>query len=251
MMNQSNVFPVAVDTHCHVDLYQDSGVLFAEAEKHKILVVAVTNAPSVFFHTKNLAKQCRYILPAIGLHPELVHSHWREIEQMMPLLEETPLVGEIGLDYVTSDEGQRAQQRKVFERILEKCATLGGKVLTIHSRRAATDVISAIGTNYNGKTILHWFTGTKKEAERALAAGCFFSINLAMVKAKSSQSLIAHIPLERLLTETDGPFVQSGSSPSTPVNVFGVISALSRLLGHPEEEIREALLRNFQSLSCT
>jgi TatD DNase family protein len=202
----------------------------------------------VFFHTKNLAAKCPYLLPAAGLHPELVHSHGHQIDQLLPLLQETRYVGEIGLDYTTSDDGLRQQQRKVFEQIVGTCGSLGDRVLTIHSRRAAADVIAIIGERFNGKAILHWFTGTKREADRALAAGCYFSINSAMTKAKSSQAIIAQLPVDRLLTETDGPFVRNGATPSTPANVLGIIKELSKLKGCAEEELREQIMRTFRSL---
>lgn len=243
----NNPFPeaVAVDTHCHVDLYPDAVQLLAEVMSKRILVIAVTNAPSVFFHTRKLAESCPYLLPAVGLHPELVGTHGHEVSQIGPLLEQTQFVGEIGLDYVTPDKDLKVRQRGVFTTILDHCSALGGKVLTVHSRRAAADVVSAIGGGFNGKVILHWFTGTAREAERALEIGCYFSINTAMLAGKSSSQLLAFLPRERVLTETDGPFIKNGRVPATPIQSMTVTSHLSKLWQTTEQEARGVLMANF------
>jgi TatD DNase family protein len=248
MSKAMNPDAVLVDTHCHVDLYPDAGSLLAAATSQRVLVVAVTNAPSVFFHTKRLAERYPFLLPAVGLHPELVATHGHELDRLLPLLEETQFVGEVGLDYVTSDHALRERQRRVFAAVLDRCAALGGKVLTVHSRRAARDVISAVGAGYNGSVILHWFTGTKREAEQALKCGCYFSVNPAMLVSKTSQQLLAAIPKERVLTETDGPFVTIQRTPATPTQTAVVANYLASLWELSEDQARRVLLDNFQRL---
>jgi len=66
---------------------------------------------------------------------------------------------------------------------------------------------------------LHWFTGSKAEAQRALELGCYFSINAAMLESERHASMTAVIPLDRLLTETDGPFTKTDERPSIPADV--------------------------------
>jgi hypothetical protein len=65
-------------------------------------------------------------------------------------------LGEIGLDYVTPNQGERALQREVLSRIIELSDAHGGQVLTVHSRRAAEDVVDAFGPGFRGTWILHW-----------------------------------------------------------------------------------------------
>lgn len=248
MSKAMNPDAVLVDTHCHVDLYPDAVPVLAAAASHRVLVVAVTNAPSVYFHTKRLAEHCPFLLPAAGLHPELVATHGHELDRLLPLLEGTQFVGEVGLDYVTPDQGLRERQRRVFTAVLDRCAALGGRVLTVHSRRAAADVVAAVGAGFNGSVILHWFSGTKREAERALAIGCYFSVNPAMLASKSSQQLLALLPRDRVLTETDGPFVSHRRSPATPPQTALVATHLATLWSISEDEARKLLLENFRRL---
>lgn len=115
-------------------------------------------------------------------------------------VERTRYVGEIGLDYVTSDPQNRARQREVFAAIVERCTSLGNKVLTIHSRRSAADVIAIVGPGFRGKAILHWFSGTAAQLQRAAEAGFLFSVNPSMMSSKNGRTLAAGMPRDHVLT---------------------------------------------------
>lgn len=173
----TDVITEYVDAHCHLDLFPDPVALLRRIDERRVHTIAVTNAPSVFAHTERLALGSRYLRAAAGLHPELVATHGGELDQLWPCLERTRYVGEVGLDYSTNDAALRTRQRAVFDKILERCAALRDKTITVHSRRASSDTIDAIGERYPGKVILHWFTGTRREVERAARLGLYFSIN--------------------------------------------------------------------------
>ncbi len=237
-----------VDAHCHIDLYPDPKAVVAQAESMGIRTIAVTNAPSVFTYTRDLTAQCRYVRPAVGLHPELVHSHAHELELLLPFLEQTRYVGEIGLDYVTTDHQNRTKQREVFAAIVERCATLGGKVLTIHSRRSAADVIATVGKGFRGKAILHWFSGTAKQLEVAAAAGFYFSVNPSMMTSKSGRMLAAGMPRDRVLTETDGPFVKIGNRPAMPPDCALAVIGLAEVWELENEAVRDIITANLKVL---
>jgi TatD DNase family protein len=237
-----------VDTHCHLDLYPDPPALLSRIEETGIHTVAVTNAPSVFAHTLRLVAKSRFVRAAVGLHPELVNTHGQERPLLWHHLEDTRFVGEVGLDYVTTDEGERALQRKVFREVLDRCAEAADKVLTVHSRRSASDVIDMVGAGFPGAVILHWFSGTLKEAARATTNRCYFSVNPAMVKSRSGQALIQQLNPDFVLTETDGPFVVLGKEPARPHDVSIVIRHLAGVWGCEEETAQERVFANFQRL---
>ncbi|NOK20042.1 Qat anti-phage system TatD family nuclease QatD [Corallococcus carmarthensis] len=237
-----------VDTHCHVDLFPDPKALVERLEREGVYTIAVTNAPSVFMYTYGLAKNCRFVRAAAGLHPELVSSHGGEIGRLWSLLEQTRYVGEIGLDYSILDKGVRGVQLDVFEQILDKCASYGDKVLTIHSRRSASDVISAVGPNYPGRVILHWFSGTRSELRRAISCGFYFSANLAMASSKSGAAIISEIPRDRLLTESDGPFVKVSGEPATPLGSNHVLEAVAGHWNVNKFDVQQVVFENFVRL---
>jgi TatD DNase family protein len=186
------------------------------------------------------------MMAAVGLHPELVVSHGAELEAMWPSLGETRYVGEIGLDYATTDKEIRRKQQDVFRRILERCAEHGSKVLTVHSRRASADVIAMVGDRFPGTVILHWFSGPLKDLRTAAQRGMYFSVNPAMARSQSGQRLVAEMPRDRVLTETDGPFVKTGSRPAKPSDVAGVLDWLAASWRLTPDEVRQAIVGNLK-----
>jgi len=236
-----------VDAHCHVDLFPSPPALIAEAERNLVFTIAVTNAPFVFDHTQALTQRSAFVHPSLGLHPELVHSHGDQVGQLCERLQDVRFVGEVGLDYSTSDRSVRAEQRRVFDTVLDACARAGGKVLTIHSRRAAGDVVAAIGQGFPCSVILHWFTGTLRELERAAALGAYFSVNAAMLESKSGQRLIAAMPRDRVFTESDGPFVRRADGLASPRNMWLAVEALAQHWDIQNDEAARVIRRNFAS----
>ncbi len=237
-----------VDAHFHLDLYKDPVKVLSDCEAHEVYTIAVTNAPSVFAHTQKIAAQTRLILPALGLHPELVATHGHELPELLRLMNETRFIGEVGLDYVTSDVDLRKKQLKVFEIILKRSAEFRDKIITVHSRRAASDVIACIGRGFPGSVILHWFSGSKRELRAGLEAGYYFSVNPAMLRSERGRALILEIPLNRLLTETDGPFVEVNGFRVIPSDVKLVIEGISKLLNLYPSAASSAITTNFKQL---
>jgi len=244
----TSVEPSLVDAHFHLDLLPDPPRIAVEAEASHIHVIAVTNAPSVFFHTLALSTGKQFIHPAVGLHPELVKSHGHERLAMWECLSQTRFVGEVGLDYVTTDTTNRSLQREVFSEILSHCADYGNKILSVHSRRSSNDVIQMIGPDYPGIVILHWFSGSKRDLEQAVKFGFYFSVNPSMIHSKTGGSLIERIPLNRILTETDSPFVRVKGQAALPYHVAEVVAGIAETLGHPIALVRRQVCDNFQRI---
>lgn len=211
-----------------------------------IYTLAVTNTPSVFRKCLELVSNRQYVRAALGLHPELVHERMGELDLFPDLLRETRYVGEIGLDYGTNDSETRRLQRRVFATILEAAADSGDKVLTIHSRRAAKDAVEMIGTDYPGTVILHWYSGPLGVLDAGITNGCYFSVNPSMILSASGQAIIRHIPRDRVLLETDGPFVRVHGQPACPRDVEVVIPHLSNLWVIPIQDVHATLAANLR-----
>jgi TatD DNase family protein len=205
------------DTHFHLDLFENPKEIFDQIEKEKIYTIAVTNVPAVFDHTYSLVKESKYVRAGLGLHPELAFQQKHQLGLFLDLLDRTRYIGEIGLDNYNKTSADYSTQKHIFEQIIFACNAAGKKILTVHSRRAEKDVISIIGPDFSGKVILHWYSGSSKEIERALSYGFYFSINYAMTQSENGKKIINHIPIERILLETDGPFIKVGNKPSTPL----------------------------------
>lgn len=223
-----------VDFHCHLDLYPDHAWAVQSADVAGVFTLAVTTTPRAWSRNHELAQGTRHVRAALGLHPQLVAEREREIDLWECYLPETRYVGEVGLDGSPGFFESLNAQKRVFRRVLENCAQAGGKILTVHSLRsvkAVLDLIEAHLPPERGGIVLHWFTGTKNEARRALDLGCYFSINAAMLNSDKHTALLQGIPLHRILTETDGPFTRTGDRPSQPADVKLVTALLGRFYG--------------------
>ena len=234
-----------VDAHCHLDQYSDPRAVASRAEAARTYTVAVTNLPSVFRLTERLAEGMRYVRAAAGLHPELAYQHRAEVVPLLRVLERTKYVGEVGLDYTRAADADRAYQREILERIASRCEELGGRVISVHSRRAAPDAIAILGPLRRSTVILHWFSGSLLAARKGIDAGFYFSVNPAMLRSTSGARLIAEIPDHLLLTESDGPFVKAANASVEPAGMSDFIPALARLRGMAAAQLEQAVIRNF------
>ena len=240
-----------VDFHCHLDLYPDHQAAIRESEEAGIFTLAVTTTPRAWSRNHELTRGTRHVRAALGLHPQLVAEGASELPLWEAHLGETRYVGEVGLDAGPRFFKSFEQQEQVFEHVLRCCAKAGNKVITVHSIRAAKAVLDHIEAYLppsQGKVVLHWFTGSKAEAKRAIALGCYFSINASMLDNERHAAMVGAIPLDRLLTETDGPFTKTAGRPSKPADVAVVVEALGRLHGMSAVTLAAAVRSNLRSL---
>lgn len=240
-----------VDFHCHLDLFPDHQAAIAGAEAARIYTLTVTTTPKAWPRNNELTRHTRYVRAALGLHPQLVADRAGELALWERYLSETRYVGEVGLDAGPRFYKSFEAQKQVFQRVLERCADAGGKILTIHSVRSAPavlDMIEAYLPRERGSVVLHWFTGSKSDARRAAALGCYFSINAEMMRTDRGRELVGSLPRDRLLTETDGPFTQQDGRPAEPSDAPLAADAVASVLGLPRETMTKVIASNLRAL---
>lgn len=216
-----------LDVHCHLDLYRDYAAVIREAESNRVFTLAVTNSPSVYRRCRELLEGTRFLHAAVGLHPQLVAERHHETDLLLELIRQVAYVGEVGLDFADATADVRRRQQDVLSRILNRCAESGGRVVSLHSRRAHAETVDLVATHRPGTPILHWYSGPIRLIERALNAGCYFSVNSAMLRSDTGRRIIERLPSDRVLTETDGPFVKVLGRPARPPDVSGVADQLA------------------------
>ncbi len=240
-----------VDYHCHLDLYPECEKLFATCAEGNVSVLTVTTTPKAWPRNVEMAAPWRSIRVGLGLHPQLVADRSVELSLFETYLPEARFVGEIGLDASPRFYRSFDTQLKVFERILKLCSEAGGKILSVHSVRAAAHVVRLIERCVDPTRVaivLHWFSGSNSDAKRAFDLGCYFSINCSMLDSPKGRSLVNSIPTTRLLTETDGPFIRIGDRPIVPTDVKLTLSDLAETTGTSIQETRSLVAANLQAL---
>ena len=217
-----------VDLHCHLDLYPDPAAAVSACNDTGAYVLSVTTTPKAWRGTLALAKGLPRIRTSLGFHPQIAHQRVKELSLFEAILPETKYVGEVGLDGTSESKPHWREQVRVFDRVLDLSAKAGGRIMTIHSRRAADDVIDTLERHPGaGVAVLHWFTGSKAELERAVAVGCWFSVGPPMITSQRGRDAVAAMPPDRVLTETDGPFGTTERRPLRAAEVSKAVEGLS------------------------
>ncbi len=228
-----------VDSHCHLDRFEDPPGVLAAAARADVVTVAVTELPSRFQLLRTQLRGDR-VRVALGFHPLAVPGDVaHELSLFARLLARTDYVGEVGLDYSQHSRDSARRQRDVFERILALPA-IGAKVLTVHSRRAEKETVELLAAA-EVTAILHWYSGPLGPIDRALDAGLYFSVNGAMLRSNNGRRIIAALPRERVVTETDAPYTKTGGRPSEPRDVPAVVAELARAWSMTTTEARDSI----------
>jgi TatD DNase family protein len=232
-----------LDTHCHVDAYDDPMAVLDDARRNEIDVVAVTEDPGRFRLLRTRLGRRPGVHLAIGLHPlRAADTATADLARLLRLLPQADWIGEIGLDFSRVGATTRHQQLRVFDALLAEPSVLRHP-LTVHSRAAERETIRRL-LQVKARAVLHWYTGPLAAAEEAISGGLWFSVNPSMVRSTRGPSLLAMLPPARVLLETDGPFARVGSRPARPSDIPAVLSHLSGIWKQPKAAVRAQIIDN-------
>lgn len=205
-----------IETHCHLDYLKQASIeniLAAAADRqvHQIITIAV--APDNLDQVRDIARNHVQVWCTQGIHPHEAESYSDSVETRIVeglADEKVVAVGEIGLDYYY-DNADRAVQRSVFSRQLRIAAEHDLPVV-IHTREADEDTIAILreyGPQLARKGVIHSFTSTPMLAEFCLDQGFCLGFNgiITFNRADNVRAIVELTPLERILLETDSPFL--------------------------------------------
>lgn len=215
-----------IDTHCHIDLYDNPLEVAGEAEKLAVRTVAVTYLPSHFVLASKHLSGFKHVRPALGLHPLAAKDHESELKLFAKCFGAAEYVGEVGLDFSGSNKASKPIQEKSFATVIEHLKQ-ASKYVTIHSRGAEDAALAMLREGGIGPVVFHWFSGSKRQLINLLDAGHRISINTSMAATVKWSEMISFVPRSSILTETDGPFVKISGRPAVPKDVEFVISWLA------------------------
>jgi TatD DNase family protein len=234
-----------IDVHCHIDLYKNPFVIANENEKKHISTIAVTNLPSHFELGYSHLKNFKYIRAALGLHPLYANKHSSsEMKRFIDLAKKTSYIGEIGLDFSREGIATKTKQIQSFRHVLTHISDRP-RFITLHSRRAEPTVLQILEEFSIKGTVFHWYSGSLSFLKEIVAAGHYFSVNPAMLQSSNGCKIIAKIPQDRLLTETDGPFVKIGDKIVTSQDVSLVQKYLCSVWNCTYEDVERKIKENF------
>lgn len=227
-----------IDSHCHIDLFDDPVATCKAYENAKICCVMATMLPSHFQAALPHLVSFKQVIPALGMHPMRAKEAFYEISLFEKLVNTTNFIGEIGLDM--SSDG-----RKTFHLQLEILKAIfpvigRGKFITVHSRNAHDELLTLLDDYKICPVCFHYFTGGPEAARRLVAKGHFVSVNYKMMTGLHAE-MVCSLPRDRLIIETDGPFLTKN-----PVAIIDkTYHELGRILNMTNEEIEALVWSNF------
>ncbi len=249
-----------VDTHCHLDdpkFDEDRAQVIDRALAAgvtRMVAVGTGNGPPDLECGVRLADRYDFMYATVGVHPHDASKARAETFTRLQELAVHPKVvaiGEIGLDY-HYDLSPRDVQRAVFERQLA-IADAAGLPVVIHTREAWKDTLDLLRGHWRGEGIMHCFTGDAAQAREALDLGFHLSFGgvLTFPKAEGVREAARIVPEERLLVETDCPYlapVPHRGKRNEPAFVVDTVRRLAEVRGGTPEALAAETSGNFERL---
>ena len=252
-------FPGWVDSHCHLDFRDFDGKM--DEVREEMRANGVTHALCIsvnlagFPKVLALAEAYDNFFATVGVHPDDEDRAAVDPAQLVELARHPRIVaiGETGLDYYRSS-GDLEWQRERFRAHI-RAARECGKPLVIHTRQAAEDTLTIMREEGAAEVggVMHCFTESQAVADAAIALGFHISFSgiVTFKNAAALKDVARAIPLERLLVETDSPYlapVPHRGKTNQPALVRYVAEEVARLRGICLDELASATTRNFFSL---
>ncbi len=247
-----------VDSHCHLDyegLAERLPEVLARAEAVGVgLMVSISTRVRKFERLLRIVEENSNVYCTIGTHPHNAHEELDvTVAELVEIAQHPKVVGigEAGLDY-HYDLSPRAAQEQGF-RLHIAAARQAGLPLIIHSREAEADTARILEEEMAKgafKPLLHCFTSKAELARRGLALGAYVSFSgiLTYKNAEDLRSAAAEIPMDRLLVETDAPYlapVPYRGKSNEPAFVVKTLEALAAVKGVPPEVMAQTTSANF------
>jgi TatD DNase family protein len=270
-----------IDSHAHLDFYDDLDAVLVAAETaglSAILAIGIGDGPATMHRALEIvharSTPSLRLYASAGIHPqEAHHAEPEALGKLAGLSQDAQCIaiGEIGLDYYHVENPEICIQQQVFRDQMQ-IAAAARKPILLHCRTselatpqakkrfgpadAAEDLLTMLETDWAPTGlpfVLHCFSGTQQDAERALAIGGYLSFagNLTYPKSTVIQQVAAAAPVDRILVETDAPFltpIPFRGQQNQPAYVTHTAAFLAGLRNTTPEAIAEQTTANFHKL---
>jgi len=227
-----------IDVHCHLEQKEydkDREEVIARCKKELKAVITCCAHPDDFDITMDMVRKHRgFVYASVGIHPEYIKDLDQEqIERFIGIIEQSKddivAIGEIGLDYYWIKEDYwREKQKELFSRLIELAKKLKMPVV-IHARDAFQDAIEILEQHDAKHVCMHMF-GANHLVKRIIDNGWYVSLNLILRRSKKHKKVARDMPLERLLLETDSPWLGNGrNEPLSIKEVASLIAGIKKI----------------------
>lgn len=248
------VINILVDAHTHLAHYGENLPRALEIiRKKKIYILACSMNKKDYLWLKEMTKDQEYILPCYGIHPWEITPDLEELKnkkEIIKLIQEAPMIGEIGLDFYWAEDKKAYPLQIEVLKFFFKYAKKFDKIVNLHTKGAEKKILSLL-KEYKLKTpIIHWYSGPLDLVDEFIKLDCYWTISVDLSESSLSQELVKKIPLEKILTETDGPsgLEWLNGQYAYPDYVEKMIKEIAAIKKINSESCRQQIQQNFKNL---
>lgn len=233
-----------VDFHTHLHAYPDHSLVAEEIREHKIITVAASMDIESYKATKRIAQDNPWVIPTFGIHPKKSGTV-TSLATLETYLDESPIIGEIGLDECWCRQVPLPVQEKVFEYILDHCHRKG-KYCVIHTKDAEARVLEMLKNFPDAKPIIHWYDGPADIFRKMLDKGYYTTFGCQVFYSDHIKELLRMPPIEQVLSETDNPDSEKwlGGSTDSPLLIQRVVRDIAAVKEIDADKCREQIYGN-------
>lgn len=241
-----------IDVHAHLEdqiFDKDRSKILNECKEKGILVINCSGEPLSNKKALKLSKQFKNLKVCLGIYPVQAaqmseKDFWDEMKFIEENAEQIVGIGEVGLDYywIKEDE-KRFKEQQFFKEII----WLANKLklpLNVHTRQAEAEAIAILSRSAHVPVLLHAFSGDIELAKIAIKEGFYFSIPPLIVRSNKHKRLVEILPTNKILTETDSPYLGPTYGRNDPRNIPIVVEQIAKIKNIDTEECRIQLLEN-------
>lgn len=244
-----------VDAHVHFDHYGENlSEALQQIAEHRILTIGVGMDIPSYLRTKEIAASTPWLVPTFGIHPVSAHRYAENLPSLDLYLQETSLIGEVGLDFHwVEDQSTYPAQRTVFRYQCQWAQRLS-KRMNLHTKGAEFEIIETLKEFELRGSIIHWYSGPLELIPQYLDAGSYFTISVEILTSTFIEQIAQVLPLDCILLETDNPggyeWLTNTLGSGMPALLLNVLEKTAKVKGLSVAQMQSQLDENWQAFSA-
>jgi TatD DNase family protein len=225
-----------IDVHCHLeqkDYEKDRDEVIERCKRELKAVITCCCHPDDFDLTMEMVEKYKnFVFATVSIHPEYIKEiKHLKIDEFLKKIEENKEkivgIGETGLDFIIEEPEWREKQKELFIKFIDLAKNLN-LPLVIHARKAFAEAIEILEKFGAKKVLMHFFTA-KELLPKIIKNGWSISVNTTLLNSKKIKKIVRDLPIEKIMTETDSPWLGPNGTRNDPAAVKFVIERIAEI----------------------
>jgi len=240
-----------IDVHCHLeqkDYEKDRDEVIEKCKEKLKAVITCCCHPDDFDLTMELVEKYKnFVFATVSIHPEYIKGiEHLKVDEFFKKIEENKEkivgIGETGLDFIIEEVELREKQKELFKRFIDLAKGLN-LPLVIHARKAFSETIEIL-EKYGAKRVLMHFFTAKELLPKIIKNNWSISVNTTLLNSKKIKKIVRDLPIEKIMTETDSPWLGLNGKRNDPTSVKVVVEKIAEIKKVNFEEVDKITTQN-------